>query len=99
MAIQALQQARKTIAQLDQQSARQNFVNLRRGIVQQVGRWGLGAVSFWVRCGLILVLCCPLSPSPSMAGKLGCTSSSQFCVCGGVCVCDMYTRCAWLCVV
>ena len=62
MAIQALQQARKTIAQLDQQSARQNLVNLRRGIVQQVGCWwwDWGAVSFWGGCSLIQALCCPL---------------------------------------
>lgn len=34
-AMQSLHQARKTIAQLDQQQARQNFVNARRGILQQ----------------------------------------------------------------
>ncbi|KAK7090495.1 uncharacterized protein [Littorina saxatilis] len=35
LAMQALRQARKTIAQLDQQNARQTVVNARRGIPQQ----------------------------------------------------------------
>ncbi|XP_076435859.1 uncharacterized protein LOC143275553 [Babylonia areolata] len=34
-ALETLRMAQKTIAQLDQQTARQNFVNARRGIVQQ----------------------------------------------------------------
>lgn len=38
-AMMALKQARKTIALLDQQQARENFVNVRRGLVQQVRAW------------------------------------------------------------
>ena len=54
-AIKALQEARKTIAQLDQQAARQNSFNARRGLPVQVS---VGAMDTVCACVCVCVCRC-----------------------------------------